>query len=105
MIVATVVGDTGTSRGAEVGSGQAFLKRVGLIAMDSDRRFRYLSRNLTLKLEVISSSSSSFSQIIGGATWSTPTSGSSLEVEEDGDDEEDEADEEYGYVGGGVLTF
>ncbi|KAJ9709478.1 hypothetical protein PVL29_001116 [Vitis rotundifolia] len=73
--------------------------------MDSNRRLRYLSRNLTLKFEAMSSSSSFSSQIMGGTTLSTPVSGSLLEAEEDEDDEEVEANREEGDVGGRVLTF
>ena len=70
MIAAIVAGDAGTGREVEASFKQAFLERVGLIIMDSGRRLRCLSQNLTLKLEVISSSSSSSSQIIGSTTWS-----------------------------------
>ena len=98
VITAIVVEGIGTGKEAEAGFRQAFLERVGLIIMDSNRRLRCLSQNLTLKLEVISSSSS-FSQIIRGTTWSNPASGSSVE---DGDDESDEEDKD---VEGGVLTL
>ena len=98
MTTAVVVRGTGMGRGAETGSGQAFLEDVGLIAMDSNRRLSCLSQNPTLNLEVIFFFSSS-SQIIGGTTQSTPVSGSSLENEEDKDDEED------GDVEGGVLAL
>lgn len=98
VITAIVVEGIGTGKEAEAGFRQAFLERVGLIIMDSDRRLRCLSQNLTLKLEVISSSSSS-SQIIRGTTWSNPASGSSVE---DGDDESNEEDKD---VEGEVLTL
>ena len=63
--------------------------------MDLDRHLRFLSRNPTLKLEVISSSS----QIIGGT--STPTLASGLLLE----DEEDKEDEEDGEARDGVLAL
>ena len=73
--------------------------------MDSDRCLHCLSRNLTLKFEVISSSFSSSLQIMGGTTWSTLVSGLLLEVEEDKDDEKDEADGEDEGASGGVFTL
>lgn len=76
-----------------------------MIKMDSDKCLRCLSWNLTLKLEAISSSSSSSSQIIGDTNQLTPTSALSLEDEENGDDEEDEAGDEDGEVGSGVLSL
>ena len=82
VIVATVVGGTDTNGGTETGFEQVFLEGVGLTAMDSDRCLHCLSRNLTLNLEAISfSSCCCSSQMIGITTWSTPTSGSSLEDE------------------------
>ena len=107
MTVAVVTESTRTGRGAKAGFGQAFLERVGLTVMDSNRRLCYLSRNLALKLEVISSSSSSSSssQITRGTTRSTPASCLSLEDEEDIDDEEDEAHEEDGDVRGEIIAL
>ena len=106
MTVAVVTEGTRTGGGAKAGFRQAFLERVGLTVMDSNRCLRYLSRNPALKLEIISSSSSSSSsQIIRGTTPSTPASGLSLEDEEDRDDKEDKVDEEDGDVGGEVLTL
>lgn len=94
------------SAGVKAGFEQAFLERVGLTVMDSNRRLRYLSQNPTLKLEVISSSSfSSSSQIIGGTTQSTPASSLSLEDEENRDDKDDEIDEEDDDVGSEVLAL
>lgn len=71
VISTTIVEGAGIGGGAEIGSeqagsGQALFKEVGLIAMDLDRCLCYLSRNPTLKFEVISSSSSSSLQIMGG---------------------------------------
>lgn len=79
---------------------QAFFEGKGSILIDMDMRLRCLSRNLTLKLEVLFSSFSSL-QIIGGTIQFTSTSASLLE---------DEENEDYGtnnedrVVGGGVLT-
>lgn len=43
--------------------------------------------------------------MIGGITWSTPTSGSLLKDEKEGENEKDGADEEDVGVGGGVLAL
>ena len=91
MKTVAIVGGTDTSAGAEAGFEQAFLEGVGLTTMDLDKCLCYLSLNLALKFEVMSSSFSSL-QIIGDTTWSTHASSSPLEDEEDGDDENDEAD-------------
>ncbi|KAJ9692906.1 hypothetical protein PVL29_011828 [Vitis rotundifolia] len=99
VTAAIVVEGANLDRGSEAGFGQAFSEGEGLIAMDSYKHLCYLSRNLTLKLEAISFSSSSSSQIIGGTSWPTPTFGSLLEDEEDGEDDEDEADDENREVG------
>ena len=76
-----------------------------MTTIDSNKHFCYLSWNLALKFEAISSSSFSSLQIIGGTTWSTPTFGLLLESEEDGDNEDDEADGEYGGVRGRVFAL
>ncbi|KAJ9678182.1 hypothetical protein PVL29_022924 [Vitis rotundifolia] len=52
----------------EPGVERAFFEGEGLIVIDSDSCLCYLSWNLALKLEAISSSSS---QIIRGTSWST----------------------------------
>lgn len=95
-----VVDNVDLDGGFGVGSRQAFFEREGWTVMDSDKRLRCLLWNLVLKLEAMSPSSSSSSQIIGGTGCITPASGLSLE-----DEEEDEADNEYGETGGGVLPF
>ena len=69
--------------------------------MNLDRHLRFLSRNLTLKLEVISSSL----QIIGGTSQPTLASGLLLEDEEDKEDEKDEDDDEDGKARDGVLAL
>ena len=76
-----------------------------MTTIDSDKRFRYLSWNLALKFEVISSFSFSSSQIIGDTTWLTPTFGLLLESEKDGDNEDDEVDGEYRSVRGRVFAL
>lgn len=106
---AIIVEDVGIGAGVETGSGQAgsgqtLFEGVGLIAMDLNRCLRCLSRNPALKF-VAMSLSSSFSQILGGTTRSTPAFGSLMRAEEDEDGEEDEADGEDGGVGGRVLTL
>lgn len=70
--------------------------------MDSDKRLHCLLQNSALRLEAISFSSSSSSQIIGGTSRLTPVSSSSLQDEEDEDDETDEEDED---VRSRVLTL
>ena len=95
VTTATIVDSIDLDRGSMVGFGQVFFKEEGLTIMDLDRHLRFLSRNPTLKLEVISSSS----QIIGGT--STPTLASGLLLE----DEEDKEDEEDGEARDGVLAL
>lgn len=73
--------------------------------MDSNLRLRYLSWNLVLMLETISSSSSSFSQIIRGTSQPTHASGLLLEDKENKDNEEDEVDDEDEELGDRVLTL
>ena len=73
--------------------------------MDLDKCLCCLSRNPTLKVEVISSSSSSSLQIMGGTTWSTLISGLLLEAEEDKDDEKNEANGEDEGASGRVFTL
>lgn len=97
-----VVNSAGMDEGVRVGSRQAFFEGVGLTTMDLDKRLRCLSQNSTLRLETISSSSFSSSQIIGSASQLTPIFGSSLKDEENEDDEIDEEDED---AGDGVLTL
>ena len=102
----TIAGVGGVDLDGEFRPGveSVFFEGKRSIAIDSDRPLRYLLWNLALKLEVISSSSSS-SQIIGGISRFTPTSTLSLEDEEHGEDEGDEVDDEDGVAGGRVLTF
>ena len=83
---------------------RAFFEGEGLIVIDSDRCLCYFSRNLALKLEVISFSSFS-SQIIRGTSRSTLASTSSLENEDDEEDEGEEVDDEDRVAGSGVLAF
>ena len=71
--------------------------------MDSNLRLRYLSWNLVLMLETISSSS--FSQIIRGISQPTHASGLLLEDKENKDNEEDEVDDEDEELGDRVLTL
>lgn len=73
--------------------------------MDLDRHLHCLLWNPTLKLEAISLSSSSSSQIIRGTSWPIPVSSSLLEDEDNKNDEEDEADNEDGEAGDGVLAL
>lgn len=105
VTVVVVVGDADLDKGFRASFGQVFFEGEVLIKMDSDRRLHCLSWNLTLKLEIISSSSSSFSQIIGGTNRVTPTSALSLEDEENGDDEEDKVGDEDREVGSGILSL
>ena len=77
MAVAVARG-TDTDIGVGAGSEQALLEGIGLTAIDSDRRLRYLSRNLALKFKAISYSSSSSSQIMGDTTQLTLIFGSLL---------------------------
>ena len=110
MISTAIVEGTDTGGGTETGFkqagfGQAFLEGIRLTSMDLNKCLHCLSRNLTLKFEVIPFSSSSSSQIMGGTTQSTLVSGLLLEVEEDEDDEDDETDGENGNVGGGFLVL
>lgn len=105
VMVVAVVSDADLDGGFGASSRQVFFKGEVLITMDSDRRLRCLSWNLTLKLEVISFSSSSSSQIIGGTNRVTPTSALSLEDEENGDDEEDKVDDEDEEAGNGILSL
>lgn len=105
VTVVVVVGDADLDRGFGASSRQVFFEGEVLITMDSDRRLRYLSWNLTLKLEVISSFSSSSSQIIRGTNRVTPTSALSLEDEENGDDEEDKVGDEDEEAGSGILSL
>lgn len=100
-----VVGDADLDKEFRVSSRQVFFEGEVLITMDSDRRLRCLSWNLTLKLEIISSFSSFFSQIIGGTNRVTPTSALSLEDEDNGDDEEDKVSDEDRKVGSGILSL
>lgn len=107
MISTAIVEGTGTGGGTETGFkqagfGQAFLEGIRLTSMDLNKCLHCLSRNLTLKFEVIPFSSSSSSQIMGNTTQSTPVSSLLLEAE---DDEDDEADGENENVGGGVLAL
>lgn len=97
-----VVDDADLDGGSGASSGQVFFKEGVLITMDLNRCLHCLSRNSSLKLEVISSSSS---QIIGCANRLTPTSALSLEDEENGEDEEDEASDEDKEAGSGVLSL
>lgn len=102
MIAATVVGSVGMDKGSRAGFEQAFFEGEGLTAMDLNRRLRWLSQNPTLKLEAISSSSSSSLQIKWGTSRPTLASRSLLE---DKGNEDDKTDDEDGEVGGRVLTF
>ena len=76
--VVAVAGGTDTDIGVGAGSEQALLEGIGLTVIDSDRRLRCLSRNLALKFEAISYSSSSSSQIMGDTTQLTLIFGSLL---------------------------
>lgn len=105
VMVVAVVDDADLDGGFGASFGYVFFEWEVFIKMDSDKRLRCLSWNLTLKLEAISSSSSSSSQIIGDTNQLTPTSALSLEDEENGDDEEDEANDEDGEVESGVLSL
>lgn len=102
MVIAVVTEGIGMGGGIEAGFGQAFFEGIRLTTMDLDKRLRCLSRNSALKLEAISSSSSSSSQIIRGITRSTLASGPSLEDEEN---EDDETNGENGDIGGEVLAL
>ena len=90
VMSATKFGCVGLDRESDPSARQAFFERNESIAIYLDRCLLYLSQNLNFKLVAISSSSSS-SQIIGGISHFTPTSTSSLEYEENREDEDEVA--------------
>lgn len=96
-MAATWVGGVDLDEESELGVERAFFEEDRPIVIDLDKRLCCLLQNLALKLVVISSYSS-FAQIIWGTSRLSPTFVSSLE-------KEDEEDDENGEAGDGVLAF